>query len=100
MGATVYVQKLPLCDLCAHLEYRVPQRLTMQSSKRNGLDVAWIGASSSKGGLLSAMTVHGVTCIELAGTVGTSEPNSLGDAMLYSWSHNARNYTLEYSLAS
>ena len=52
------------------------------------------------GGLLLAITVHGVTCIELAGTVGTSEPNSLGDAMLYSWLHNAPNYTLEYSLAS
>ena len=37
------------------------------------------------------MTVHGVTCFELAGTVGTSEPHSLDNAMLFSWSHNARN---------
>jgi hypothetical protein len=48
---------------------------------RNGPAVAWIGASSSKGGLLSAMTVHGVTCIKLAGTVVTSEPNSLRKAI-------------------
>ena len=64
---------------------------TCTSSKRNRLAVAWNGASSSKGGLLSAMTVHGMTCFYLAGTVGTSEPHSLGNAMLSSWSHNARN---------
>ncbi len=66
---------------------------TGTSSKRNGLAVSWISASSSKGALLSAMTVHGVTCIKFAGTVDTSEPNSLGKAMLYSLSHNARNST-------
>ena len=46
---------------------------------------------SPLGGLLSAMTVHGVTCFELAGTVCTSEPHSLDNAMLSSWSHNALN---------
>ncbi len=66
---------------------------TGTSSKRNWLAVAGIRASSSKpeGGLLSAMTVHCVMCIKLAGTVGTSEPSSLGKAMLHSWSHNAQN---------
>ena len=66
---------------------------TGTSSIRNRLAVAWIGASSSKGGLFPAMTVHGVTCIKLTGTMGTSEPHSLGKAMLYTWSHNARNPT-------
>jgi hypothetical protein len=40
------------------------------------LSVAWIGASSPKGGFLLVMTVHGVPCIKLAGTVGTSETHS------------------------
>ncbi len=39
LEATVYVHKLPPCDSCAHLEYHVPEQLTMkylhvQSKKR------------------------------------------------------------------
>ncbi len=93
MEVTVYVHKLPQCDSCVHLEYHVPEHWqwnTCTSSKRNGLAVAWISASRSKGELLWAMTVQGVTCIKLADTVGTSEPNILRKAMLHSWSHNAR----------
>ena len=61
------------------------------TSKGHRLAVAGISAFSPLGGLLLAMTFHGATCFELAGTVGTSEPHSLGNAMLSSWSHNARN---------
>ncbi len=37
---------------------------------------------------------HNTMCIELAGTVGTSETHSLGKARASSWSHNARNLKL------
>ena len=92
MDPPVYVHKLPPYDSCTHLENHVPEQVMMRTtSKRHGLAVAGISAFSPLGGLHSAMTVHGVTCFELPGTVGTSEPHSLDNAMLSSWSHNARN---------